>query len=82
MSQAAHTGRPRFSAPTGSKLWGAEVIEAARRAGRSLTHYEADTGQQIWSWSRSDGTGPLFLTRRAAITWMAEVLERVDPHDL
>jgi hypothetical protein len=57
-------------------------MEAAMdAAGRSLTHYEADTGQQVWSWSRSDGTGPLFLSRRAALTWMAELLERTDPHD-
>jgi hypothetical protein len=71
----------RFSAPIGSALWEAEVIDAARGAGRSLTKGEADTGEVIWSWSRADGSGPLFLTRRSALTWMAEFLERIDPHD-
>jgi hypothetical protein len=82
MNETAHTGASRFGAPTGSDRWEAEVIEAARGTGRSLRQYEADTGQMVWSWMRSDGTGPLFLTRRAALTWMAEVLERVDAHEL
>ena len=82
MNQTAHTRASRFPAPTGSDRWDAAVIEAAHGTGRSLRQYEADTGQMVWSWMRSDGTGPLFLTRRAALTWMAEVLERVDPHVL
>jgi hypothetical protein len=81
-NQAARTGKSRFRAPTGSDRWETEVLAAARGTGRSLREYEADTGQMVWSWMRSDGTGPLFLTRRAALTWMAEVLERIDPQDL
>ena len=72
----------RFAAPTGSKEWEADIIERARRAGRSLSRAEADTGQEIWSWSREDGTGPMFLTRRVALTWMANLLERAETHDL
>ena len=82
MNQTAYTSESRFRVRPGSELWESEVIEAARGTGRSLRQYEADTGQMVWSWMRSDGTGPLFLTRRAALTWMAEVLERVDPQDL
>jgi hypothetical protein len=68
----------RFTHPVGSEEWESEVIEFARRMGRSLRETEADTGQQLWSWSRADGTGPLFLTRRVAMDWMAELLERGD----
>jgi hypothetical protein len=63
-------------APTGSDKWASELVDAARRAGHTLSAGEADTGQTIWSWSRSDGTGPAFLTRRAALSWMADLLER------
>jgi len=69
-------------APREREPWVAQVIEAARRSGRTLEQHEADTGQVVWQWSRSDGTGPLFLTRRAALTWMADALRRVDPRDL
>ena len=71
-----------LAASTGSEEWEAEIIEAARRAGRSLRRAEADTGQVIWSWSRSDGTGPMFLTRRVAFNWMADLIERGEAHDL
>lgn len=74
--------RHGFAAPTGSAEWEAEIIEAARRAGRSLRKAEADTGQIIWSWSRSDGTGPMFLTRRIALTWMADLIERGETQHL
>jgi hypothetical protein len=74
--------RPAFTAPTGSEEWESEVIAAAKLVGRSLRQSEADTGQLVWSWSRADGTGPVFLTRRVALTWMADVLERSDRHDL
>lgn len=70
-----------FRAPGHGDEGDAEIIEAARRSGRSLEQHEADTGQIVWQWSRSDGTGPLFLTRRAALTWMADAIRRVDPHD-
>ena len=81
MTQAPPTGQSPVPPPVGSDRWEAGVVEAAREAGRSLTQSEADTGQVVWSWSRSDGTGPLFLTRRAALTWMAELLERNATHD-
>jgi hypothetical protein len=80
-SVAGFPAQPGLSAPKGSREWEAAIIEAAREAGRSLLRSEADTGQVIWSWSRSDGTGPMFLTRRVALTWMADVLER-SGHDL
>ena len=74
---ASVAGVPRrgLAAPTGSAEWEAEIIEAARQAGHSLRWAEADTGQVIWSWSPSDGTGPLFLTRRVALSWMADELD-------
>jgi hypothetical protein len=81
-SLAGCPARARFTAPTGTEDWEVEVVDAARRAGRSLSQYETDTGRLVWAWARPDGTGPLFLTRRVALTWMADVLERLDPHDL
>ncbi len=74
---ASIAGVPRrgLAAPTGSSEWEARIIESARQAGHSLSCAEADTGQVIWSWSRSDGTGPLFLTRRVALSWMADELD-------
>jgi hypothetical protein len=62
----------------GSGAWDAEVVAAARAAGRDLVQFETDTGELVWSWSRADGTGPVFLERRLALTWMAAVLERAD----
>jgi hypothetical protein len=74
--------RTGIDAPTGSAEWEAEVIEVARGSGRSLRRAEADTGQIIWSWSRSDGTGPMFLTRRGALTWMADLIGRGETQHL
>ena len=81
-SFASVPDQERMAASTGSEAWEAEIIEAARQGGRSLRRAEADTGQVIWSWSRSDGTGPMFLTRRVAFTWMADLIERGETHDL
>ena len=75
---ASLTGFPlqsRFTAPVGSEDWASEIVEAARKAGHCLRTADADTGQTVWSWSRSDGIGPVFLTRRAALSWMADMLE-------
>ena len=60
--------------------WESRLIRSALAAGCSLRRAEAaDTGQVVWSWVRDDGTGPAFLTRRAALDWMAAVLEGSDP---
>ena len=65
----------KFDAPVGSEDWASEIVEVARQAGHCLRTADADTGQTVWSWSRSDGSGPVFLTRRAALNWMADQLE-------
>jgi hypothetical protein len=62
--------------------WEQEVVSAAQRAGSVLVQFETDTGQVVWSWSRPGEGGPQFLTRRVALAWMADVLERDDHHAL
>ena len=71
-----------FSAPKGSKEWELEILEAARRKGRALRRAETNTDQIIWSGARTHGTGPMFLTRRIALTWMANLIERAETHHL
>jgi hypothetical protein len=53
-----------------------DVIVAAELAGYRFSRSETDTGQQVWSWTRADGSGPSFLTRRAAIDAMVDLLAR------
>ncbi len=60
--------------------WEEEVLSAAGRAGQVLVQFEIDTGQVVWSWSTRDAGGPQFLTRRVALAWMADLLERGDRH--
>lgn len=76
------TRRPHFWHRPPDPEWEHKVVSAAQRAGRALVHFETDTGQVVWSWSRRDEGGPQFLTRRVALAWMADVLERDDHHAL
>jgi hypothetical protein len=62
--------------------WEEEVLSAARRSDLTLMQFETDTGQVVWSWSARDDGGPRFLTRRVALAWMADVLERGERHAL
>jgi hypothetical protein len=52
------------------------VLFQAARAGFQLVQYENDTGQLIWEWRHGDEPRPQFVTRRVAIHWMTELLER------
>jgi hypothetical protein len=81
-STANPSSRPAITTDVGTGAWEAAIVDAARAVGRSLVQLETDTGQVVWSWSRADGTGPLFLTRRVALTWMADLLERAEPQDI
>jgi hypothetical protein len=45
-------------------------------AGFHLVECETDTGQLVWEWRRGREPKPQFVTRRVAIYWMAEYLER------
>jgi hypothetical protein len=72
--------RPRFWHQPPGPEWEEEVVSAARRGGQHLVQFETDTGQVVWSWSAREVRGPQFLTRRVAVAWMADVLERGDRH--
>jgi hypothetical protein len=72
--------RPHFRHQPPTAEWEEEVLSAARRSDQVLVQFETDTGQVVWSWSARDAGGPQFLTRRVALTWMADVLERGDRH--
>jgi hypothetical protein len=52
------------------------VIARAADAGFRLVQYETDTAQLVFEWRRRDEPRPQFVTRRVAIHWMAELLER------
>ncbi len=52
------------------------VIAHAADAGFRLVRYESDNGQLVWEWRRGNEPRPQFATRRVAIHWMLEFLER------
>ena len=52
------------------------VIDAAARAGFQLVHFESPEGATIWEWRRGSEPRPQFVTRRVALTWMHELLNR------
>jgi hypothetical protein len=52
------------------------VLAWAAEAGYRLVQYETDTGQLIWGWRHGDGPRPQFVTRRIAIHWITQLLER------
>jgi hypothetical protein len=53
-----------------------ELVEMARRAGFMLVQFETDSGQAVWEWRRHGQLGPLFVTRRVALHWMADWVRR------
>ena len=52
------------------------VIARAADAGYRLAQYETDSGQVVWEWRSGSGPRPQFVTRRVAVHWMAEFLDR------
>ncbi len=53
-----------------------DVISRAEHDGFHLVHLETDTGQRVWEWHRGAEPKPRFVSRRAAVEWMAEFLQR------
>jgi hypothetical protein len=72
--------RPHFWHRPPEPEWEREVVSAAERAGRTLEQGETEAGQVVWRWSGPDESVPRFLSRRVAVAWMADVLERDDRH--
>jgi hypothetical protein len=52
------------------------VLARAAHEGSRLVQYETDTGQLIWEWRHGNEPRPQFVTRRVAIHWMTQLLER------
>ena len=52
------------------------VIARAADAGFRLVSHETDGGQLVWEWRRGAEPRPQFVTRRVAVHWMGEFLER------
>ncbi|MET0629203.1 MAG: hypothetical protein ABW033_12175 [Acidimicrobiia bacterium] len=52
------------------------VIARAADAGFRLAQYETDQGHSVWEWRHGSDPRPQFVTRRVAVHWMAEFLER------
>jgi len=71
-----------FSSPYGTESWEQELLQTARADGLALRQFETDTGQLVWAWQRRNDPGPRFLSRRLALSWMADWLERGVRHDL
>jgi hypothetical protein len=59
-----------------SGLDASAVIEAAAREGFELVEFESAEGATIWEWRRGSAPRPQFVTRRVAIVWMEELLQR------
>jgi hypothetical protein len=52
------------------------VIAHAADAGFRLARDETANGQTVWEWRHGTDPRPQFVTRRVAVHWMAEFLER------
>jgi len=58
----------------------AELIARASQSGFELLQYESDTGQVIFEWRQGGhDPGPMFVSRRVALHWMADWLRRESP---
>jgi hypothetical protein len=55
------------------------VIAQAAYVGFQLVQYETPAGQVVWEWRRGDEPRPQFVTRRVAVHWMQQLLERQGP---
>jgi hypothetical protein len=55
------------------------VLTAARAAGFCLLQCETDRGLIVWEWRRGIEPRPQFGSRRVALHWMSEYLERHTP---
>ena len=61
---------------TASELEVQHVIARAADAGFRLSRHETEDGQLVWEWRRGSEPRPRFVTRRVAVHWMSEFLER------
>ena len=52
------------------------VIAGAAAVGFALVEHEGDNGQLLWEWRHGDEPAPQFVSRRVAMRWMREWLER------
>jgi hypothetical protein len=62
--------------PLATELEAQLVIARAADAGFRLASHETDAGQVVWEWRRGSEPRPQFVTRRVAVHWMGEFLER------
>ena len=65
--------------PLAEELEQQAVIAQAAHAGFQLVQHETGVGQLVWEWRRGDEPRPQFVTRRVAVHWMQEFLERESP---
>jgi hypothetical protein len=62
--------------PRSSRHFERDILALAKRNGFRLDHYETETGQLVWEWQRGDEPKPQFVSRRVALHWMADWLQR------
>ena len=62
--------------PLATELETQLVIAHAADAGFRLVSHETDAGQVVWEWRRGAEPRPQFVTRRVAVHWMGQFLER------
>ena len=52
------------------------ILSRAAAIGFRLFQYETGTGRLVWEWRRGLEPRPQFVTRRVALHWMNQFLER------
>lgn len=57
-----------------------DVIRQAAAHGFDLVEYETSIGQVVFEWRRGHEPRPQFVSRRVAMHWMVEWLQREDAH--
>ena len=72
-------GMATLTNPLAEELEQQAVIAQDAHAGFHLVHYKTPTGQVVWERRRGDEPRPQFVTRRVAVHWMQEILERGSP---
>ena len=65
-----------ISNPSRPEVGDQAILDRAADGGFQLVQYETRTGQLVWEWRRGNEPRPQFVTRRVALHWMSEFLNR------
>jgi hypothetical protein len=54
------------------------IVRRAAEHGFQFVQYETEGGQLVWEWRRGTEPRPQFVTRRVALHWMHEWLDKTE----